>query len=447
MGGGGSSTTTQEIDPMVKPFVEFGLNEARKLYEKGMPAYFPGKTYAGPSDYTTSALDMIAKRAMSGSPLVSSAQDVVKSVTGYGAPNLGMFTDIYGSAREQPGVKMYTDIYGRAQGEGPALGLYRDVYSKAENMPTTGMFTDIYGRAGQVSPDATAAGKYLGMNPFLQGTFEAAARPITQEFQKAVSGIQSAASKAGRYGSGAQAQLETGAAEALASNLAGLGEKLGFSGYAAERKFQEDAINRELADRRQAINQQIAAATGVGTAGGQELSTKIAAATGIGTTDAQKLASLLSAAGGVAGSSNEALRTMLSSALGLTGAERDAASIRLAAAGLAPTLSSVDFMDAVKLLGAGKELEGYKTEEIKSDMDRYQYEAMSPYSSLQAFLSSVYGAPMGSVTSRPYTGNPLLGALGGAASAASLGPLIGMTGGAALPLAVAGGLLGGFGSR
>lgn len=445
MGGGGEQTTRQEIDPMVKPYVQRILSESERLYERGMPAYFPGQTYAGPSDYTNQAIGMAAQRAQAGSPLVSAAQQATQAAIGYQAPTAA-FGDIYGRAQMQPGAGMYGDIYGRAQ-QGAAPGLYTDIYGRAQAVPTAGMFSDIYGRAGQVSPDATAAGKYLGMNPFLQGTFEAAARPITQEFQKAVSDIQSAASKAGRYGSGAQAQLETGAAEALASNLAGLGERLGYQGYLAERGLQETAIGREQLAKQRAIDQQIAAASGLGLAGQQALATQIAAVGGLGSTQAQQLAAQLQAAGGVTQAGSEALRNQLAAVLGLTGAEQGAAATRLTAAQIAPMLAEQDYTSAQRLLQAGYAQEAYRQQAIDAAMQRYQYEQMSPFQALQSFASTVYGAPMGSVTSRPYTGNPLLGALGGAASAASLGPLIGMTGGAALPLAVAGGLLGGFGSR
>jgi hypothetical protein len=77
-GGGGSQQTgtqtiTNQIDPMLKPYVEFGLGEARKLYEKPTP-YAPFQTYVSPSEATTSALSGIESRAMAGSPLLRSAQ-------------------------------------------------------------------------------------------------------------------------------------------------------------------------------------------------------------------------------------------------------------------------------------------------------------------------------------------------------------------------------------
>ena len=77
MGGGGGSQptkTTTEIDPAIKPYVTYGLEEGKRLYESGTPTFFPGQTYVSPSEATQSALQMAQERAMAGSPLVRSAQ-------------------------------------------------------------------------------------------------------------------------------------------------------------------------------------------------------------------------------------------------------------------------------------------------------------------------------------------------------------------------------------
>jgi hypothetical protein len=77
-GGGGSQqtgtqTVTNQIDPMLKPYVEFGLGEAKRLYQSPTP-YAPFQTYLSPSGATTSALGGIESRAMAGSPLTGQAQ-------------------------------------------------------------------------------------------------------------------------------------------------------------------------------------------------------------------------------------------------------------------------------------------------------------------------------------------------------------------------------------
>jgi hypothetical protein len=73
-GGGQTSKTTNELDPTVRPFVEYGLNEAKNLYQTAGPDYFPGQTYVGPSAQTTSALGLAGARAAAGNPLLPAAQ-------------------------------------------------------------------------------------------------------------------------------------------------------------------------------------------------------------------------------------------------------------------------------------------------------------------------------------------------------------------------------------
>jgi hypothetical protein len=78
-GGGGqvdqrTTTTRNELDPMLQPYVQFGLGEARRLYESQGPSYFPGQTYVSPTETTLSALQAGEQRAGAGSPLLRAAQ-------------------------------------------------------------------------------------------------------------------------------------------------------------------------------------------------------------------------------------------------------------------------------------------------------------------------------------------------------------------------------------
>ena len=72
--GGGTQRVVNELSPTQAPFVEYGLNEAQRLYESGMPAYFPDQTFVGPSEATQSALTAATNRAVMGNPLVPAAQ-------------------------------------------------------------------------------------------------------------------------------------------------------------------------------------------------------------------------------------------------------------------------------------------------------------------------------------------------------------------------------------
>jgi hypothetical protein len=352
MGSRSSPSTTQvNIDPRLVPYVEQGLQGAQSLFQTGqiegayVPQYFQGQTFVDPSQYTQQAIQMAAQRAQQGSPLVTGAQQAVGGLQGFQAPSAGMFQDIYGSAQPQ----------------------------------AQGMYQDIYGRAGQVGPDATAGGAYLGMNPFLQGTFQAAARPIEQQFQSNIQNINSQASRAGRMGSAAQGQLQAGAAEALASNLTGLGERLSFGAYQQERQLQEAALNRQQQAQQQALINQLAAAQGINV--GQQ----------------------------------QSLQTQLGAAQGLTGAAQGAAGINLQAASLSPSLADQDFLNAQRLLQTGQLQEQYSAQALQDQINRYNFEQQAPYRALQQYLSFIGGVPAGQQQTTPEYTNPAATALGTAA--------------------------------
>ena len=86
------------------------------------------------------------------------------------------------------------------------------------------------------------AGDYLGGNPFFQGAFQPAASAAQTAFQKSIGDISSAASKPGRYGSGAMGDLQSQAAGTFAQKLADTAGKLSYENYAQERQNQMRAL-------------------------------------------------------------------------------------------------------------------------------------------------------------------------------------------------------------
>jgi hypothetical protein len=77
-GGGGQTTNTvtrTELDPIMRPFVQYGLEESTRLYQNpDVPQYYPGQTYVSPSQQTQAALAAAQQRAVTGNPLVPAAQ-------------------------------------------------------------------------------------------------------------------------------------------------------------------------------------------------------------------------------------------------------------------------------------------------------------------------------------------------------------------------------------
>ena len=77
-GGGQTRQVTQTLtDPTTAPFKEFGLSEAKQLYEAGPMQYYPGQTVVGFSPESEMALGALRQQAIQGSPFIGAVQDVV----------------------------------------------------------------------------------------------------------------------------------------------------------------------------------------------------------------------------------------------------------------------------------------------------------------------------------------------------------------------------------
>ena len=71
--GGGSSSTTSEIDPSILPYITYGLGESKGLYQSAGPNYYPSSTDVGASSQTSEGLRAKEDRALTGNPLLPSA--------------------------------------------------------------------------------------------------------------------------------------------------------------------------------------------------------------------------------------------------------------------------------------------------------------------------------------------------------------------------------------
>ena len=79
-GGGGSTRTINTmVNPpsYAKPFLKYGLSQAKDLYKSGKPQYYPGQTTVGFSPESEMALSGIRQQAITGSPFIKGVQDVV----------------------------------------------------------------------------------------------------------------------------------------------------------------------------------------------------------------------------------------------------------------------------------------------------------------------------------------------------------------------------------
>ena len=93
--------------------------------------------------------------------------------------------------------------------------------------------------AAQGELTKTLNGDYLNSNPYIDATYNKAAKGVTQNYNEVVNpGIDSAFTKAGRFGSGAYAQARNSADRTLGTSLSDLATNVYGQNYANERQNQ-----------------------------------------------------------------------------------------------------------------------------------------------------------------------------------------------------------------
>lgn len=137
-GGGGTSQTNNQLDPTVRPFVEYGLNEAKGLYQTDTPQYYGGQTYISPSAQTQTALQAAQNRALGGNPLLPAAQQQQQDViSGQYLQNNPYFNQALAGAA-QGATQNYYDAIKSAQSGASSAGRYgsnvsADIQNRAAN--------------------------------------------------------------------------------------------------------------------------------------------------------------------------------------------------------------------------------------------------------------------------------------------------------------------------
>jgi hypothetical protein len=158
-GGGGSSSTTQnQLDPTVRPFVEYGLQEAKGLYQSDTPQYYPYQTYVDPSQQTQQALQAAQTRALAGSPLVPAAQQ--QQLATIQGQNLGLNPYFANALQGAAGVAttQFQDALKNIASQSSQAGRYgsgamQDLQSRA----STNLAKELTARAGELAYQNYAA--------------------------------------------------------------------------------------------------------------------------------------------------------------------------------------------------------------------------------------------------------------------------------------------------
>jgi hypothetical protein len=155
-GGGGGSTTTSSIDESLKPYVTYGLEEAKRQYQSPGAQFYPGQTYVSPSAATNLALQAAQQRAISGSPIQQAAQqEYLSTVEGRGV-NPFLEGALAGTTRQAE--EAYTRGVQGLQSKASSMGRYG---SNAMGQQV-GQAQDIFGRnlaesAGQLAYQSAEA--------------------------------------------------------------------------------------------------------------------------------------------------------------------------------------------------------------------------------------------------------------------------------------------------
>jgi hypothetical protein len=340
-GSSGSSQSTASIDPMLQPYVTYGLDEGQRLYQSDNPQYYPSQTYVSPSDQTQGYVQALQNRALQGNPLLPAAQATVGNLQT--ATNLAnpMFSSLYNNAQTSP-------------------QLSQDVYSNlaAGNMAN----------AANPLNQFSASGGFLGSNPYFNQAMAGAGQAASQNYFDAINQANSAASQAGRYGSGAQENMFNRAGTTLANTLANKAGELAYNQYGMERGLQENAIGR------------------------------------LGATSAQDIANRLMGAQSLTGVGQQQFANQMGAATGLANTSASDFNRQLAAAQSAPALAQADYFDINQLGQAGNIVEGYQQSALEDSINRFNFEQNLPQNKLNQFMGLMTSAPQGSSTTTTTSG-------------------------------------------
>ncbi len=156
--GGGTSQTTNQLDPTIKPFVKYGLEEAKGLYQSSTPEYYGGQTYIGPSAQTQTALQAAQNRALMGNPLLPAAQQQQQDViSGAYLQNNPYFNQAMQGAA-QGATQNYNDAIAQAQSSLSKAGRYgSNVGADIQNRAATTLANTLANKYGELAYSNYAA--------------------------------------------------------------------------------------------------------------------------------------------------------------------------------------------------------------------------------------------------------------------------------------------------
>ena len=428
MSGSSGSTTTQRSEPWdaQKPYITEGYREAQDLFNKGPAQYYPGSTVADQSDTTKNALSAIERRGMSGADGRSRQQYALNQ---FGEGNLGDWGTVNqmrtlggaNSFANNPAVSRLADLSfnGSGLGAGAAQRIGDLTSTGGNNLAQYRRDVgDIIGGSAQAANPAlaglakTAGGSYLGGSPYLDSMYGKAASGLTRQFAEGVSpGLDSGASRAGRYGSGMHKNVKDAAGVSFGRQLGDLATGIYGGAYDQERARQEAAV-RDLSNvYTQGLGLRASTA---GTSAGQgtaDAQTRLAASGQIGAGSAQDVANKLAANQQLSQAYESGADRQLQSLNSANQAYNAQRAQQLQALGLQPAYQQMDYTDLNNASAAGQARDQYAQQLINADIARHDFGQNAQWQNLSRYLAAINGgSPGASVTTTGGGGG--LGGLG-----------------------------------
>lgn len=161
--GGGDATTTQKAEPWSgqQPYLTFGFDQAKQLYNSGGPQYYPNATYVPFSQQTEQALGMAQNRAGGSAPEQGLNSYLTNSLNG-SYLNANPYLDaMYGSASKQltdrwsesvmPGLNATFGAAGRTGSGAHGLAFGRSTGELGDSLSS--LASSLYGQNYQAERD------------------------------------------------------------------------------------------------------------------------------------------------------------------------------------------------------------------------------------------------------------------------------------------------------
>lgn len=136
------TTTVNEPPAFIQPYMQYGAQQSRALYETGGPQYYQGNTVVPFSNQTERALGLTEQRALQGSPVTNAAQDyATRTLNTSPTSQFGQSPNPYGSVNNP-----YLDA----------------TFNKAADSVQNRLETQFAGSGRNVSASMPANADYLG---------------------------------------------------------------------------------------------------------------------------------------------------------------------------------------------------------------------------------------------------------------------------------------------